>query len=245
MNIIWLTHKEIRQCWGLSKEQGIKAPTPVCIMLSLFHPHNISQLWACTGPWTPLNAVIVRLVQVDVLIRLQKQPCFYAQTYRHTVQTKILMVTQTVIGYRHSSGLPSCVSQLLVKAETSEIHFPKWWQINLNKQISGRCLKCHMPFNTSVALTELSEDWIRVRIFIPSKVLPILIGHLRLPGLICRLIAFYTWAKDLSSVSVVPFILQITYRRCAALPRYAKWDTFLDSLDLESVCPNFFYLFPL
>lgn len=37
------------------------------------------------------------------------------------------------------------------------------------------------------------------------------VGHLGLPGLICRLIAFYTWAKDLSSVSVGPFILQITH----------------------------------
>lgn len=42
MNIIWLTHKENRQCWGLSKELEIKAPTPVCILLSLFHPHNNS-----------------------------------------------------------------------------------------------------------------------------------------------------------------------------------------------------------
>lgn len=40
MDIIWPKHNENKQCWRLSKEQEIKAPTPVSIMLSLFLPHN-------------------------------------------------------------------------------------------------------------------------------------------------------------------------------------------------------------
>lgn len=65
----------------------------------------------------------------------------------------------------------------------------------------------------------------RVRIAILLLAFPLLLmpnGQDGLPGLICWLIAFYSWAKDLSSVSVLSFILQITRRGWVEVPVPAK-----------------------
>lgn len=110
-------------------------------------------------------------------------------------------------------------------------------KIILKTQIRWQ-LKRHMPFVSPIKLTEQFADWIwttwpllptttpqHTRTHTRSLHVhqPALFGRRAMPSLICWLIAFYTRAKGLSSVSLVPFILQITYRRCFKLPAGSKW----------------------
>jgi len=110
------------------------------------------------------------------------------------------------------------ISQKLIwtnkQAEIKEAIFDNSWRLNeylFNTQISRR-LNVKLRFINPVKAVEQFADWGMNYHSPPS---PLAVAHIPngqsgLPGLICWLIAFYSWAKDLSSVSVVSFILQIT-----------------------------------